>query len=50
MFTVVYKTQTNKAYSFVAQCLTRAEAIQDFCVFFNYSKDLTLVSVTAKNA
>ena len=48
MFTVVYKTQTNKAYTFVAQCATRAEAISDFACFFNYKKDLTLLSVTAK--
>lgn len=50
MFTVVYKTQTNTTYSFVAPCATRAEAIADFCTFFNYKKDLTLLSVTAKCA
>ncbi len=48
MFTVVYKTQTNQTYSFVAQCATRAEAIQDYCMFFNYKQDLTLLAVTKK--
>jgi hypothetical protein len=48
MFTVVYKSATNKFYSFVAPVATRAEAIADFACFFNYSKDLQLVSVTAK--
>ncbi len=48
MFTIVYKTQTNQSYSFVAPVATRAEALQDFSTFFNYKQDLTLVSVTAK--
>ena len=48
MYTVIYKTATNKIYSFVAPVATRAQAISDFACFFNYSKDLQLVSVTAK--
>lgn len=48
MYTVVYKTQTNKVYKFVAPVATRAQAVQDFACFFNYSKDLTLLAVTAK--
>lgn len=48
MYTVVYKTATNKSYSFVAPCATRAQAILDFACFFNYSKDLQLVAVTPK--
>jgi hypothetical protein len=50
MFTVVYKTQANNTYSFVAPVATRADAIADFACFFNYRKDLTLVAVTPKSA
>jgi hypothetical protein len=48
MYTVIYKTATNKTYSFVAPVATRQQAILDFACFFNNNKDLTLVSVTAK--
>jgi|Laugrefa1bdmlbdn_1035148.scaffolds.fasta_scaffold325270_1 hypothetical protein len=48
MYTVIYKTATNKCYSFVAPVATRQQAILDFACFFNYSKDLQLVAVTAK--
>jgi hypothetical protein len=48
MFVVVYKTATNKTYSFWAPVATRAEAISDFAAFFNYDKTLNLVSVTPK--
>lgn len=48
MFVVVYKTVTNKKYSFWTPVATRAEAISDFACFFNYDKQLTLVSVTPK--
>lgn len=48
MYTVVYKTATNNVYSFVAPVATRALAIADFACFFNYKKDLQLVSVTQK--
>jgi hypothetical protein len=48
MYTVLYKTATNKCYSFVAPVATRAQAVQDFACFFNNNKDLQLVSVTPK--
>jgi protein involved in ribonucleotide reduction len=48
MFVVVYKTKTNNTYSFVAPVATRQEAVSDFSCFFNYQKDLKLVSVTPK--
>ena len=48
MYTVVYKTAQNKYYSFVAPVASRHQAILDFAAFFNYSRDLQLVSVTAK--
>lgn len=48
MFTVVYKSQTNNTYNFVAPVATRQEAIADFCTFFNYEKNFQLVAVTPK--
>ena len=48
MFVVVYKTATNNTYHFTAPVTSRAEALADFVQFFNYDKQLTLVSITPK--